>query len=174
MKTLGIALVTLSLAGCGDGTPEQLATAPSIFSVDTQDELILKTLSATRLACPGLNKYANAFESIRVEEQYRTAIVFHIPESSSIPDSYKAAGQNCFIEVEYDGSAIFLEKLACKSVCLDTVEVPDGQLKLPLLSEEEAKNKECLTVYDYDPATQKTFEKPKPEYCAQGGSETHG
>ncbi|TBV10238.1 hypothetical protein DNK08_07105 [Stutzerimonas kirkiae] len=126
------------LAGCGKEPPKE----PSVFNVDTQDELVIKSLPATRQACPGLNRYASDFQDIRVEQQYRTTIVFHIPERSGIPDAYKAGGHNCFLEIEGDGSAIFLEKLACKSVCLDKVDVPDGQLRLGLVSEEEAKHKD--------------------------------
>lgn len=132
MKKRTLALVAALLAGCGEEQAQQAVSAPPLFTVDTQDELVLKSLPAIRQACPGLNKYAADFENARVEQQYRTSIVFHIPERSSIPDSYKAAGHNCFIEIEGDGSAILIEKLACKSVCLDQLSVPEGQLKLPL------------------------------------------
>lgn len=169
-----VALAAFALAGCGEAEQQQTTAALALFTVDTQDELVLKTLPATRLACPGLNRYADRFEKVRVEPQYRTAIAFHIPEQSGIPDAYKAGGHNCFIEIESDGSAVLIEKMACKSVCLDQTEVPEGQLKLPLLSEEEAKRRECLTVFDYDPATKTTITRPKPEHCPQGGSETHG
>ena len=162
MKKGLLILVVALQAGCGDEGPKAVTT----FAVDTQDELVTKVLPATRLACPGLNKYASEFDSVRVEQQYRTAIVFHIPESSSIPASYKAGGHNCFIEIEKDASAILVEKAACKSVCLDQLDVPDGQLKLALASDEEVKRKECLTVFSVDPETKQVVALPKPKHCA--------
>lgn len=166
MKKGCLVLAVALLTGCGEEAPK----GPVQFSVDTKDELVLKVLPATRLACPGLSRYSHDFQDVRVEQQYRTAIVFHVPDHSSIPDTYKAGGHNCFIEIEGDGSAILIEKLACKSVCLDQLDVPAGQLKLTLASDEEVKLRECLTSYDYDPTTQKTFEKPKPEHCQKSGT----
>lgn len=167
-------LATLMIVGnAGKAVGQTLPSAP-VFNVNTDDELVLKTLPAARMACPGLDRYADQFESVRVENHFRTSIVFHVPEASKVPDAYKAGGHNCFIEIENDGGAILVEKLACKSVCLDQVKVPDGQLKLKLESEEDIKRRECLTSYDYDPATKETFELPKPEHCAKGRAATNG
>jgi len=129
MKNWSMALVVvapLALLGCG------AESTSSVFTVASNDPLVSKTLPAIRQACPGLNKYTSQFEQVRVENGYRTAVVFDIPESARIPDSYKAYGHTCFIEIESDASSIFIEKAACKSVCLDQASVPDGQLKLPL------------------------------------------
>lgn len=131
-----LVLTVVLLAGCGEEAPK----ASSVFSVDTQDELVTNTLPAIRQACPGLNKYAGDFQDVRVEEQSRTTIVFHIPERNSIPEAYKADGHNCFVEIENDGRAILIEKAACKSVCLDHLAVPDGQLKLELSSGTETSS----------------------------------
>lgn len=121
-------LSVLLLAGCGEEAPK----ASAVFSVNTQDKLVTNALPAIHQACPGLNKYADDFQDVRVEEQFRTTIVFQIPEHNSIPEAYKADGHNCFVEIEGDGRSIVIEKLACKSVCLDRLDVPDGQLKLKL------------------------------------------
>lgn len=126
-KECSVLAVSL-LMGCGAESPK----APVAFNINTDNELVLKTLPATRMACPGLDKYAGDFQDVRVENHYRTTIVFHVPDQSRIPDAYKAGGHNCFIEIEGDGSAILIEKLACKSVCLNQLDVPDGQLKLTL------------------------------------------
>lgn len=166
-------LAALLVAGCGDKAAEQPKPSSSVFTVQTKDELVLKALPATRLACPGLDKYATQFEDVRVEPLYRTSIVFHVSETAKVPDAYKANGHNCFVEIEGDASAILIEKSACKSICLDEVAVPDGQLKLDLASDEEVKRRECLTSYDYDPVTQKTFEVQKPAHCSKSGVETN-
>jgi hypothetical protein len=165
MKKWTSPLIAVVLVGCGESQPEQATSVRSVFTVDTKDELVIKALPATRLACPGLDRYASQFEDVRVEQQYRTAIVFYIPENTEIPDVYKAGGNNCFVEIAPDGSDIFVEKMACKSVCLDQVNTPDGQLKIALASDEEVKQRECLTVFDLDPKTKETVALPKPAHC---------
>lgn len=114
------------LYGCDSGSSQVT------FGVTSDDPLIEKTLPSIRQACPGLDKYAGQFESVRVESQYRTAVVFDIPDAARLPDAFKAGGHTCFLEIDDNGSTLFIEKLACKSVCLDQVDVPEGQLKLPL------------------------------------------
>jgi len=130
MRNGVLALAIGVLAACGGEAPKQ----PAVFSVSTKDELVLTSLPSIRQACPGLDKYAGSFQNARVEEQFRTSIVFDINERNTIPESYKAGGHSCFVEIEKDGSAILIEKKACKSVCLDRLDTPDGQLKLPLVS----------------------------------------
>ncbi|MFD2645115.1 hypothetical protein [Pseudomonas japonica] len=173
MRKWSAVLITLAIAGCGEKVPEQSQSSASVFTVETKDDLVRKALPATRLACPGLDRYASQFDNVRVEKHFRTSIVFHIPEDSTVPESYKAGGQNCFVEIEDDRSAIVVEKLACKSVCLDKLNVPDGQLKLELASDDEVKRRECLTSYDYDPATKTTFELPQPAHCAKSSTGTN-
>ncbi|MDE1531667.1 hypothetical protein PVE90_18325 [Pseudomonas carnis] len=121
-----LAFALLGLAGCGS-EPDH-----SEFKIITSDSLIKTALPAIRRVCPGLDKYAPQFSNLRVEQQFRTAIMFEVSSSSKIPDAYKAGGHTCFIEVDADGKNIFIEKKACKSVCLDQVSTPDGQLKLSL------------------------------------------
>lgn len=121
-----LAIVLLGLAGCGSESDH------SEFKIKTSDPLIKTALPAIRSVCPGLDKYAPQFSNLRVEQQFRTAITFEVSSSSRIPDAYKAGGHTCFIEVDADGKDIFIEKKACKSVCLDQVSTPDGQLKLSL------------------------------------------
>jgi hypothetical protein len=116
------------LTACGGDAPKQ----PTVFNVPTKDELVLASIPAIRQACPGLDKYAGSFQGTRVEDQFRTTIVFDVSERNTIPEPYKATGHSCFIEIEKDGSAILIEKKACKSVCLDQLDVPDGQLKISL------------------------------------------
>lgn len=154
-----VALAPLALLGCG------AESASSVFTVTSNDPLVSKALPAIRQACPGLDTYSSQFKQIRVENNYRTAVVFDIPEAARIPDAYKAYGHTCFIEIAPDGSGIFVEKMACKSVCLDQVNTPDGQLKIALASDEEVKRRECLTVFDLDPKTKQTIALPKPAHC---------
>lgn len=123
-----LALAIGMLAACGGDAPEQ----PAAFNVVTKDKLTLASLPSIRQACPGLDKYAGSFRNTRVEEQYRTTIAFDVNDRNTIPELYKAAGHSCFVEIEKDGSVILIEKKACKSVCLDQLDVPDGQLKLTL------------------------------------------
>jgi hypothetical protein len=132
MKIWSMALVAaapLVMSGCG------AESASTVFTLTSNDPLVSKALPAIRQACPGLDTYASQFKQIRIENNYRTAIVFDIPEAARIPNTYKASGHTCFIEIAPDGSGIFVEKAACKSVCLDQADVPEGQLKLPLVSE---------------------------------------
>lgn len=121
-----LTLVILVLSGCG------VESGPAEFKVITSDSVVTSALPAIRKVCPGLDKYASQFSNIRVEQQFRTAIVFEVSSSSKIPEAYKAGGHTCFIEVDADGKNIFIEKKACKSVCQDQVTTPDGQLKFSL------------------------------------------
>lgn len=130
MKKQAFLAAALLLTGCGD----ESAKKEVIFKVATQDALVLQTMPAIRHACPGLDRYAADFQAVRVEEQFRTTIAFDVPERNGVPEHYKASGHSCFVEIEKDGSAIFIEKKACKSLCLDRLDVPDGQLKLSLAS----------------------------------------
>lgn len=122
-------LSLLHLTGCGKETP------PSVFTVASHDELVVKTLPAIREACPGLDKYAHSFESVRVKGHLRTAILFDVPDSTTIPASYQAGGHTCYVEIDSDGKNIYIEKLACKSICLDQLNTPDGQLRIGLVQE---------------------------------------
>lgn len=106
--------------------------ASSTFGVASEDPLVRRTISAIRLACPGLDKYSPAFKNIRVEENFRTSLVFDIQNSSLIPEAYMAGGHTCYVEIDPKGSDIFIEKQACKSVCLDQFKTPSGQLKIGL------------------------------------------
>lgn len=122
----------VSIAVCGMLYGCDTGSTLTTFGVTSDDPLVGKALPGIRQACPGLDKYAGQFESVRVESHYRTAVVFDIPEAARIPDAYKAGGHTCFLEIDGDGSTLYIEKLACKSVCLDQFDVPEGQLKLPL------------------------------------------
>lgn len=124
LETLGFSL--LALSAC------EKAFASSVFSVPSDDPLVMKALPAIRQACPGLDKYSQSFENTRVEDNFRTSILFNIPEQARIPEAYKAGGHTCYIEIDSKGNSIFIEKLACKSVCLDQLTTPKGQLKIDL------------------------------------------
>lgn len=124
LEVIGFSLLVLSAC--------QSVLASSVFSVSSEDPLIINTLPAIRQACPGLDKYSQAFENIRVEDNFRTSVVFDVQESNTIPEAYKASGHTCYIEVDSKGKNIFIEKLACKSICLDQMKTPDGQLKIDL------------------------------------------
>jgi hypothetical protein len=121
---LGLSL--LGLSGCGK------EVAPSVFAVSSSDQLVIKALPGIRQVCPGLDKYSQTFKNIRVGGDFRTAILFDIPEIARIPDAYNAGGHTCYVEIDSTGKSIFIEKLACKSICLDQLNTPDGQLKIDL------------------------------------------
>lgn len=124
---LGLSLSILS--GCG----KQPTTAE--FKVVSDDPLVVQTLPSIRHACPGLDKYSQVFENIRVEGNFRTSILFDVPETARIPDAYKAGGHTCYLEIDSSGKTVFIEKLGCKSICLDQLKTPDGQLKIDLSRE---------------------------------------
>lgn len=129
MKTRILGLLGLSLlalSGCGK------EATPSVFSVSSDDHLVIKTLPGVRQVCPGLDKYSQTFENIHVEDRYRTTVIFDVPDTSHIPDAYKAGGHTCYVEIDSTGKSIFIEKQACKSICLDQLNTPDGQLKIDL------------------------------------------
>lgn len=122
---LGISL--LVLAGCEKDQPP--ATP---FTVSTDDQRISAASQAIRQACPGLDKYASQLTQPRVQQNFRTAIVFDIPDDARLPEAYKAAGHTCYLEIDARGQTLFIDKLPCKSICLDQVVTPPGQLKLSL------------------------------------------
>lgn len=127
-KTLGVTLgLSLSvLSGCG----KEPITAG--FQVVSDDPLVVQTLPSIRHACPGLDKYSQVLENVRIEENFRKSILFDVPESARIPDAYKAGGHTCYLEIDSSGKSIFIEKSGCKSICLDQLKTPDGQLKIDL------------------------------------------
>lgn len=116
--------VIFTLAGCS-GEP-----GSKEFKVITSNRLVTSALPSIRKACPGLDKYSRELSNVRVEQQFRTAILFEVSGSNKIPETYKAGGQTCFIEI--DGNSVFIEKTACKSVCKDQLTTSEGQLKLSL------------------------------------------
>ena len=121
-----LVVVLLALAGCG------AESDPPEFKVLTSDAVVTNALPAIRKVCPGLDKYSAQFSNVRVEQQFRTAILFEVSNSSKIPDAYKAGGHTCFVEIDDEGKNIFIEKMACKSICQDQTTTADGQLKLSL------------------------------------------
>lgn len=125
LGVLGFSLLVLS--GCGEK-----ATIPE-FKVVSDSPLVGKALPAIRQACPGLDKYSQALKNIRVQDNFRTSILFDVTESASIPDAYKVGGHTCYVEIDSTGKSIFIEKLGCKSLCLDQLNTPDGQLKIDLV-----------------------------------------
>jgi len=130
MKTRILGLLGLSLlglSGCG-----KESSVPSVFAVSSDDQVVIKSLPGVRQVCPGLDKYAQTFRNIRVEDHFRTSIIFDVPETARIPDAYKAGGHTCYVEIDSAGKSIFIEKLACKSICLDQLNAPEGQLKIDL------------------------------------------
>lgn len=119
-----LTLIFLALTGCGGDS------GPAEFKVITSNSLVTNALPGIRKACPGLDKYAPQLSNIRVEQQFRTVLLFEVSGSKKIPEAYKAGGQTCFIEIDTDGKSIFVEKKACKSVCQDQLTTSEGQLKL--------------------------------------------
>lgn len=119
-------LALLMLIGCSSETGD------SKFTVVTDNKTVMAALPALRSACPGLDKYSGQLSNVRTENNFRTSVVFDVADSNRIPDAYKAGGNTCFVEIDSDGKTIYIEKQACKSLCLDQVQTPTGQLKIAL------------------------------------------
>lgn len=116
---------TLSLLyGCDGGSDAVLdspAAESTEFNVQTDNPTVNKLLPAIKDLLPGLNRYADQFQNIHVEQNHWLTIAFHIPENTNIPTEYLSQGNNCFIEIDKDASAIKVPKRACKSLALDRV-----------------------------------------------------
>ncbi|WP_171847138.1 hypothetical protein [Enterobacter chengduensis] len=124
MRKMFLALTLSLLFGCDSGTDgvSNSPSTPSIeFGVKTDDVIVNKLLPAIKNLLPGLNRYADQFDNIRVEQNYWLTIEFHVPENASIPKEYLSQGNNCFIEINKEGTAVKVPKSACKSVALDRV-----------------------------------------------------
>lgn len=119
---LGFALSLLF--GCDSGSndvPDSPSGPSAEFKVKTDDLTVNKLLPAIKNLLPGLNRYADQLENIRVEQNHWLTIEFHVPENANIPAEYLSQGNNCFIEINKEGTAINVPKMACKSVVLDRV-----------------------------------------------------
>jgi len=106
------------LFGC-DSQSEHPVASPVKFSVQTDNVTVNKLLPAIKNLLPGLDQYADQYDNIHIEQNYWLTIAFHIPEEANIPSYYLAHGNNCFIEINREGTAIKIPKIACKSVMLD-------------------------------------------------------
>ncbi|ELW9028218.1 hypothetical protein QP556_11795 [Citrobacter freundii] len=124
MRKVFLAFALSLLFGC-DGGQEGVSDSPMPkpveFSVQTDDVTVNKLLPAIKNMLPGLNRYADQFQNTHVEQNYWLTIMFHIPENAKIPADYLSQGNNCFIEINKEGTAIKVPKRACKSVALDRV-----------------------------------------------------
>ncbi|MHA6676439.1 hypothetical protein ACX43S_08015 [Enterobacter cloacae] len=119
---LGFALsLLLGCDGGQDGVPDLPAPKPVEFNVQTDDVAVNKLLPAIKKLLPGLERYADQFKNIHVEQNHWLTIVFHVPENANIPTEYLSQGNNCFLEINNERTAIKVPKRACKSVVLDRV-----------------------------------------------------
>lgn len=120
---LPLAILVFTLSACGDDTDEREEdtknTQETSFRVQTDNETVKNLLPAIRYAFPGLDRYANQFRDIHVEENYWLTIRFYIPNDAKIPNEFLSQGNNCFIEINNDKTAVKVPKSACKSVALD-------------------------------------------------------
>jgi len=114
----------LILAGCG--------SSDTIFEVPTDNALVKGSLQSIRQVCPGLDAYSSELTNIKVQNNIRTTIAFDIPAPAKMPPAFMAGGQSCFLELGADGKQVIIEKDACKAVCLNRAQVPDGQMVLSL------------------------------------------
>lgn len=124
MRKMFLALALSLLFGCdsgADGVSNSPSTPSIEFSVKTDNVIVNKLLPAIKNLLPGLNRYADQFDNIRVEQNYWLTIEFHVPENANIPKEYLSQRNNCFIEINKEGTAVKVPKRACKSVALDKV-----------------------------------------------------
>ncbi|WP_263063023.1 hypothetical protein [Dickeya dadantii] len=122
-KALVIPLLLL-LNGCGDDSkvvsqPPAAQAESTTFRVKTDDVTINKLLPIIRKKLPGLDTYADQFRDIQVEQNYWLTITFQIPQDAKIPNEYLSQRNKCFIEINKEGTAIKVPKVACKSVAFD-------------------------------------------------------
>lgn len=122
MRKLFLPLI-LVLSGCGDNADSIDIASPAneqtVFSVNTDNSIINQLLPAIRARLPGLDKYANQFQNISVEQNYWLTIKFHVPDDAKIPNDYMTFGHNCFIEINKEGTAVKIPKTPCKALMLD-------------------------------------------------------
>lgn len=141
------------LVGCDKSDKENTpvnatVTNASVFTVNTDNTLVQKTLPTIRQLCPGLDKYAGEFSDINVDDGYyfRTTLKFHIDENAKIPNEYAAQGNNCFIDIN-DDSTVTIHKSACQSVCLDHESSHDELMfNLPKTTDTSSTNKSVTNI----------------------------
>jgi len=101
-------------------TPASATT--SEFLVKTDNATVTALLPAIKKVFPGLDKYASQLRDIAVHENYFTTIQFSVPQDAQIPksdDRGMAAGNNCFVEINKEHTAVKIGKTGCRALALD-------------------------------------------------------
>lgn len=94
----------------------------------TAKQLIIKSLPKIKRVCPGLNKYSRSLQQAEIiddlnsefVEYRRVTISFKVSDGKSdIPNSYRAWGHTCYMDISPDGKFLTITKDPCKSVFTD-------------------------------------------------------
>lgn len=98
------------------------AEKQTIFTVNTDNKTINTLLPKIREIFPGLDRYASQFQDIQVQSNYYLTIKFRVPDGANIPkadERVMASGNNCFIEINREGTAVKIGKTGCRLLALD-------------------------------------------------------
>ncbi|EJX0630352.1 hypothetical protein ODD08_000295 [Salmonella enterica] len=157
---LPLGVCALLLSGCGDDDTAQ-STASTTFNVETDNPIVKRELPFIRQQCPGLDKYAANFDTLKVYEDTSrpvTTVEFHVKKDNNIPGDYIASDNTCFLFISNNAHEVKISKSACQSVCFDKADVPGGDLVVKLDKEKVSRTADqkppregCLMVYSPEP-----------------------
>lgn len=126
MKIIAVAMLTLLAAVCsGSIQPAhafQLAP-PADAKLHKKAKAVLPKLVR---ACPGLDRYAGDLSPASISPSQMSGyeggieLVFQVasrPTQLPAPLNVRSASNNCYIDVNADGSRAYIAKSACHSIC---------------------------------------------------------
>ncbi len=126
-KSLLFLPLLLSLFACTDETKSSLnLSIPDNASAEVK-QLLQTNWPKVKQFCPGLDKYADALQFDKIEDNFsfapsdaqRVSIEYIIKTDQHKTPGYMLAGNRCFFEISRDGKTLMIDKGACKSLCKD-------------------------------------------------------
>ena len=136
-----ITLFSLVLCACSEPVKQLVLNIPDNTPIEVK-QLLESNWNKTRLACPGLDKYTEALEFVKIDnnfnyadrpENQRAWAEYIIKENQNSTPGYILTGNHCFLEISRDGKTLSVDKGACKSLCMDKdLRGTDGALKVEL------------------------------------------
>jgi len=112
-----------------DSKPEKHSVSISENISPAAKQLLATSLPNITRVCPGLDKYSKSLHQKEIiddlnatyPEYRRVTISFTIPQDdTAIPNSYRAWGHTCSMDISADGKTLTIMKDPCKSVFTDT------------------------------------------------------